>query len=140
MKKLSWTQLGIGLVPIALGFCCYFFPLPLFLMNLLFFVLWAWLCFRFSDISLPLLPQLLRVCLPGAVVLGPALWVDFAMVSLPPLLSNATQFYFISGITMAGRILTPLLHIITAWPYYLVSYSCMSIVCLLAMILKRKVA
>lgn len=140
MKKQSWIQLGIGLVPIVLGFCCSLLPLPLFLTNLLFFVLWAWLCFRFSDISLPLLPQLLRICLPGALVLGPALWADLAMVSLPSLLSIATQFYFISGITMAGRILTPLLRIITAWPYYIVSYLCMSIVCLIAMILKRKIA
>lgn len=138
MKK-TWIQIGIGFLPILLGFCYRLFFLPLFLTNLLFFILWAWLCFRFCDPSRSVFPQLLRVCLPGALVLLPALWLEFGTNALPALLTYATQFYFLSGISMAGRILTPLLRMITAWPYYIVSYLCMSLVCLLAMILKRKI-
>jgi len=139
MKKPSLSQLGIGLLPMVLGFCCSLFPLPLFLSNLLFFILWAWLCFRSCSPDSSVFPQFLRVCLPGAAVLAPALWLELNMNPLPALLTGATQFYFLSGISMAGRILTPFLRMITAWPYYIVSYLCMTLVCLLAMTLKRKI-
>ncbi len=142
--KRAWVQIGIGFLPLLLGFCCslfFFLPVPFFLTNLLILAFWAWLCFRFCDPAHHVLPQLLRVCLAGAAVLVPALWLELGVGrNLPELLIHATQFYFFSGIHLFGRLLTPFLRVITAWPYYIAAYLIMSILSLLAMILKRKVS
>ena len=142
MKK-AWTQIGIGLLPILLGFCCSFLfalPVPFFLTNLLVIALWTWLCFRFSDPVSRLFPQFLRLCLPGAIILVLAIWQELVPGSaLPDIVISASQFYFLSGITLAGRLLTPFLRVITAWPYYVIDYFLLSTLCLLSLILKKKV-
>lgn len=141
MKK-NLIQIGIGFLPVLLGFCMPLLSfLPLFLTSLLFLILWVWLCFRFADPAKPLWSSFLRICLPGALIVALALYQELVPGNgVPGILINASQFYFLSGITLAGRILTPFLRVITAWPYYIVSYSLLTILCLLTLILKRKVA
>ena len=140
--KKNLIQIGIGFLPVLLGFCMPLLSfLPLFLTSLLFLILWVWLCFRFTDPTKPLWGSFLRICLPGALIVALALYQELVPGNgVPGILINASQFYFLSGITLAGRILTPFLRVITAWPYYIVSYSLLTILCLLTLILKRKVA
>ena len=140
--KIRPAQLVIGFLPILLGFV---YPvlsfLPLFLRNLLFFALWVWLCFKFTDLTRSLLPQLLRVLIPGAVVIALALWQELVPGNnLPAFIPDASNFYFLSGLQLAGRILTPFLRTITAWPYYIVGYTAMAIAAVLSMTVKKKVA
>lgn len=140
--KIRPVQLAIGFLPILLGFV---YPvlsfLPLVLRNLLSFALWVWLCFKFTDLTRSLLPQLLRVLIPGAVVIALALWQELVPGNnLPAFILNASNFYFLSGLQLAGRILTPFLRTITAWPYYIVGYTAMAIAAVLSMTVKKKVA
>ncbi|MBQ2854751.1 MAG: hypothetical protein IJE81_04680 [Oscillospiraceae bacterium] len=140
--KNSLVQIGIGFLPIVLGFL---YPiisfLPLFLVNILFFAVWVWLCFRFTDPAASLLPQLLRILLPGAVIIALALWQELVPNNnLPAVIMQASNFYFLSGIQLAGRILTPFLRTITAWPYYIVDYAAMAIAAILSVVVKKKVA
>ena len=142
--KQKLIQIGIGLLPILLGFgssLLFVLPIPLFLTNLLFFTLWVWLCFRFCNPSFRILPQLLRVCVPGALILVAVLLRELGPAAdLPEILIHASQFYFLSGIQLAGRILTPFLRTITDWPYCIVDYVCLTILCFLSMGLKKKAA
>ena len=143
MKK-ACIQIGIGLLPILLGLCSnilFALPVPFFLTNLLVLALWIWLCFRFADPTHRTLPQLLRFCLPGTVIVALALWQELVPGNaLPDIVISASQFYFFSGTMLAGRILTPFLRVITAWPYYVIDYVLLSTISLLALILKKKTA
>ena len=142
--KQKLIQIGIGLLPILLGFgsrLLFVLPIPLFLTNLLFFTLWVWLCFRFCDPGHSLFPQLLRVCIPGAVVTVLAICQEVIPGNnLPGIILSASNFYYFSGLAMARRILQPFLRSISASPYILTGYLSMTAVCLLAMIFKKKVA
>ena len=140
--KRNLFQIGIGLLPVLMGFCMSLFGiLPLFLTSLLFLSLWVWLCFRFFDAEQSVWGAFLRICLPGTLIIVPALCQELIPGNnLPGILIHASQFYFLSGIALAGRILTPFLRVITAWPYYIVSYCILTSLCLLALILKKKVA
>ena len=140
--KRNLIQIGIGLLPVLMGFCMSLFAvLPLFLTSLLFLALWVWLCFRFFDAEKPVWGSFLRICLPGTLIIVLAVCQELIPGNnLPGILINASQFYFLSGISLAGRILTPFLRVITAWPYYIVSYSILTVLCLLTLILKKKVA
>lgn len=143
MKK-SVVQIGIGLLPILLGFgspLLFALPIPFFLTNLIFFAFWFWLCFRFCDPAKALPPQFLRVCLPGALILVPGVLQDLVpSIGLPSIITTASNFYFFSGIQLAGRILTPFLQTITAWPYMILDYLLLMLICILCMVLKKKVA
>ena len=142
MKRCS-SLIGIGFLPILLGFCSrllFLLPIPLFLSNLLFFALWVWACFRFFRVSCPLLPQLLCVCTPGAIVTALAICQELVPGSnLPGIIVSASSFYYFSGLAMAGRILQPFLRSIIASPYILTSYLSMTVLCLLVMVFKKKV-
>ena len=143
MKKSS-IQSSIGFLPILLGFCSrliFRLPLPLFMINLFFFALWIWLCFRFCDPVCPVMPQFLRVCLPGAAVVALAVWQELVPeAGLPGIIIYASQFYYLSGLSLVGRILTPFLRVISASPYILADYLVLTATSLLCMILKKKVA
>jgi hypothetical protein len=140
--KRNLIQIGIGLLPVLMGFCMSLFAvLPLFLTSLLFLALWAWLCFRFFDPGTSVWGAFLRICLPGTLIIVLAVCQELVPDNnLPGILINASQFYFLTGISLAGRILTPILRVITAWPYYIVSYCMLTLLCLLTLILKKKVA
>ena len=141
--KTTLIQLGIGLLPVLLGFVpgWYALPVPFFLISLLFLALWVWLCFRFCAPTRPVFLQILRVCLPGFMVLGLVLLQELVpSLSLPGILISTSQFFFLSGIALAGRILTPFLQTITAWPYYVLYYLLLSVLCILSMVFKQKVA
>ena len=137
--KRSVIQISIGILPILMGFCSNL-PIPLFLTNLIFFALWIWLCFRFCDPAKALLPQILRICLPGALILIPAVLQDLIPgMGFPDILVTASNFYFFSGAHLAGRILTPFLRTISAWPYMILDYLLLTLICILCMVLKKKV-
>ena len=143
MQNISF-QIGLGYLPILLGFgsrLLFLLPIPLFLSTLLFFVLWAWLCILVCDLRRLLVPQLLFVCFPGAIVTVFAICQEVIPGNnLPGIILSASNFYYFSGLTMARRILQPFLRSISASPYILTSYLSMTAVCLLAMIFKKKVA
>lgn len=141
--KQKLILIGIGLLPFLLGLgssLLFALPLPFFLTNLLFFMLWVWLCFRFCDPARRVLPQFLLTCIPGAVIQALALWQELIPGSdLPGIVISASQFYFLSGVHLAGRILTPFLRTITAWPYCITDYILLSLLCFLSMGLKKKI-
>ena len=132
----------VGFLPILLGFVISFLPLPIpfFLTNLLFYALWIWMIFRFSNPHKSFRSQFLPLGLPGTVVIALALLQELVPgIALPSWIIHASQFYFFSGVQSAGRILTPFLSVITAWPYYAAAYLLMSTAALLVVIVKRKV-
>ena len=141
--KRSYVQAGIGFIPILMGFCSrllFLLPIPLVLTNLLFFGLWIWLCFRFSDPERSLLPQFLRLSFPGAIVVVLALIQELIPGNnIPGIILSASQFYYLSGLALAGRILSPFLNVISASPYILTDYLLLIIISLLCMVLKKKV-
>lgn len=139
--KLTIKQLALGFFPILLGFVPVFRILPLFLGNILFLVLWFWLCFRLTDADQPIALQFLRICLPGTVIVILGLCQELIPNNnLPGIIITASNFYFLSGINLAGRIITPFLRVITAWPYYIVSWFVLTFGALFTVILKKKVA
>ena len=143
MKK-TWKQLALGFSPVLMGFCSsilFWLPIPLLLSSILVMILWFWLCFRCTEPDAPLLPQILRLCLPGVAVVLVVLWGELALGSMvPDLLIRASNFYFYWGLAIGGRLVTNLLHVITAWPYYLISCSLFTLGVCLTVVLKRKLA
>ena len=140
--KRTWFQLAVGCFPVLMGFCSrllFLLPFSIFIKTLLITVLWLWLCFRAADADGPGFPQTLRLCLPGILITGLALWSERIPGNLfYDFLSSASDFYFSFGLAVAGRIVTNLLHAVTAWPYYLVSCFLLTPAVSLTVLLKRK--
>lgn len=140
--KSAAKQWLTGLLPFAVGLACnYLFlllPIPMFFFNIAYLAFWGWLCGYASDAETPLLPQILRICLPGAVTLILALYQELILgsyVSGP--VGLLTQFYFLPGMSLFGLFLIPFMEIIRPWPFYIAEYVCMAALCLAACLLRR---
>lgn len=141
--KRTWFQLAVGCFPVFIGFCSpliSLLPLSLFIRTILITALWLWLCSWVANVK-NCIPQILRLCLPGMLIIGFSLWSEMIPGNMfSGFLSSASNFYFCFGLVIAGRLVTNLLHVITAWPYYIVSCFLLTVAASITVLLKQKTA
>lgn len=141
--KSSIQQLALGILPLLVGilynYAMVFLPFPIFFMNLVFVAFWLFLCYRFSDPSQPVLPQVVRICLFGTVMLALVLYQELVQGSywLNPI-GFLSQFYFLPSMSLFGAVIAPFLDIIRAFPFYIASYIGMCLACLGTCLLKAR--
>lgn len=131
----SAKQFGLGILPLLIGFLYNYvilwLPVPIFLVNLAFLILWGFLCYRVlvPGQSIPL--QLLRICLFGAVMLALALYQELVNGAyFSGFWGLASQFYFLPGMSLCGALISPFLDVIRPYLFYIAEYVCMCLICL----------
>lgn len=136
-------RFALGFLPLMTGYLLNFLILntvaPILLLNVLFLLLWTYLCYRFAEPGRNALLQSLCICAVGFVMLALVLFQEIGMGEYwPNAIGFASQIYFLPLITLMTIPIAPFMDVITTRAIMIAVQICLFVASCLACRLKTK--